>query len=58
MEIDAGYVASSALRFMEHLPEREVAACFARLSASSRSAPVDLSGPATLFDQPKVESGA
>jgi len=58
MEIDAGYVASSALRFMEHLPESEVAACFARLSASSRSAPVDLSGPATLFDQAKVESGA
>lgn len=58
MEIDAGYVASSALRFMEHLPESEVAACFARLSASSRSAPVDLSGPATLFDQAQVESGA
>jgi site-specific DNA-methyltransferase (cytosine-N4-specific) len=58
MEIDAGYVAGSALRFMEYLPEREVAACFARLSASSRSVPVNLSGPGTLFDQAKVESGA
>jgi len=56
MEIDAGYVASSALRFMDHLPESEVAACFARLSASSRSTPVDLAGPPTLFDQPEVES--
>jgi site-specific DNA-methyltransferase (cytosine-N4-specific) len=58
MELDSSYVASSALRFMDHLPEGEVAACFARLSAGSTSPPVDLSGPPTLFDQPKVESGA
>jgi site-specific DNA-methyltransferase (cytosine-N4-specific) len=58
MELDMSYVAGSALRFMDHLPESEVAACFARLSASSRSNPVDLSGPPTLFDQTKVESGA
>jgi len=57
MEIDAGYVASSALRFMDHLPESEVAACFARLSACSRGTPVDLVGPPTLFDQAKVGSG-
>ena len=57
MEIDAAYVASSALRFMDHLPESEVLACFAHLSANSRSSPVDLSGPPTLFDQAKVESG-
>lgn len=58
MEVDSSYVASSALRFMDHLPEGEVAACFARLSGSSRSTPIDLSGPPTLFDQAKVESGA
>ena len=58
MEIDPGYVADSALRFMDHLPESQVAACFARLSTSSRSTPVDLSGPSTLFDQARVESNA
>jgi site-specific DNA-methyltransferase (cytosine-N4-specific) len=54
MELDASYVASSALRFMDHLPECEVPARFAQVSASSRSTPVDLSGPPTLFDQPAV----
>lgn len=58
MELDASYVASSALRFMDHLPECEVPARFAQLSASSRSAPVDLSGPPTLFDQSDVQAGA
>jgi site-specific DNA-methyltransferase (cytosine-N4-specific) len=55
MELDAGYVASSALRFMDHLPDSEVPTCFARLSATSSSTPIDLSGPPTLFDQAKVE---
>jgi len=58
MEIDAGYVVSSALRFMDHLPESEAAACFARLSAGLRNSPVDLAGPPALFDQPKVASRA
>lgn len=57
MEIDAGYVASSALRFMDHHPEREVLDCFTKLFSSSRSNPIDLSGPPTLFDQTKVERG-
>lgn len=57
MEIDAGYVASSALRFIDHLPESEVAVCFTKLASSSRSNPVDLSGPPTLFDQAMVERG-
>lgn len=58
MELDASYVASSALRFMDHLPECEVPARFAQVSASSRSNPVDLSGPPTLFDQSDVQAGA
>ncbi len=58
MELDASYVASSALRFMDHLSESDVAARFAQLAESSRSAPIDLSGPPTLFDQARVESGA
>ncbi|MGQ0613947.1 MAG: DNA-methyltransferase [Planctomycetaceae bacterium] len=58
MEVDASYVASSALRFMDHLPESEVPATFARVSTGSTDAPVDLSGPRTLFDRPEVNAGA
>ncbi len=58
MELDASYVASSALRFMDDLSEIEAVARFAQLTESSRSAPIDLSGPLTLFDQARVESGA
>jgi len=58
MELDANYVASSALRFMDHLPESAVAATFARVSAGHEGAPVDLSGPDTLFDKPEVNAGA
>lgn len=58
MELDASYVAGSALRFMDHLPECEVPARFAQVSTSSRSIPVDLSGPPTLFDQSDVQVGA
>jgi DNA modification methylase len=58
MEIDANYVANSALRFMYHLSEREVVARFAQLVESSRSDPLDLSRPPTLFEQGRVESNA
>jgi len=58
MELDASYVAGSALRFMDHLPECEVPARFAQVSGSSGSTPVDLSGPPTLFDQSDVQAGA
>jgi len=58
MELDASYVAGSALRFMDHLPEDAVPASFARVSSDSRTAPVDLSGPPTLFDKPEVNAGA
>lgn len=58
MELDASYVASSALRFMDHLPECEVLERFAQVSASSRSTPVDLSAPPTLFDQSDAQAGA
>jgi site-specific DNA-methyltransferase (cytosine-N4-specific) len=56
MELDPSYVAGSALRFMDHLPEGEVLATFARLSAGSEGATVDLSGPRTLFDRPEVST--
>jgi site-specific DNA-methyltransferase (cytosine-N4-specific) len=56
MELDPHYVASSALRFMDHLPESEVPALFAKVSAGSKGAPVDLSGPRTLFDRPAVDA--
>lgn len=49
MEIDVGYVASSALRFMDHMSEDQVAECFARLVSGSLGNPLDLSGPLTLF---------
>jgi site-specific DNA-methyltransferase (cytosine-N4-specific) len=58
IEIDAGYMASSALRFMDHLPGHEAAACFARVSAASRSTPVHLAGLPTLFDQAMLQSDA
>lgn len=50
MELDATYVANSGLRFMDHLLESEVPAAFALLSSRSGPAPLDLSGPRTLFD--------
>lgn len=56
IEIDAGYVASSALRFMDHFPESEVTAWFTKLSSGSKSDSVDLSGLPTLFDQANSES--
>jgi len=58
MELDPNYVASSALRFMDQLPESEVPALFAQVSAGSKGAPLDLSGPRTLFDRPAVDAGA
>ncbi|MCW5969292.1 MAG: site-specific DNA-methyltransferase [Blastocatellales bacterium] len=58
MELDASYVASSALRFMDHLPEDAVPESFARVSSDSKSGPVDLSGPPTLFDRSEVNAGA
>ena len=45
MELDANYAASSALRFMDHLPEGEVPAVFARVASRKDGAPVELSGP-------------
>ena len=56
MELDASYVAGSALRFMDHLPEDAVTTSFARVSSHSRTEPVDLSGPPSLFDRPGVNA--
>lgn len=50
MELNADYVAASALRFMDHIPEGQVPATFARVSARREGEPVDLSGPRTLFE--------
>jgi len=58
MEIDAGYVASSALRFMDHLPESEILETFSRVSSSSKIGPVDLSASPTLFDKSEMSTGA
>jgi site-specific DNA-methyltransferase (cytosine-N4-specific) len=57
MELDAAYVAASALRFMDHLPESEVPETFGRVSACNRSEPVDLSGQPTLFDTAAASIG-
>jgi len=58
MEINSEYVAGSSLRFMDHLTENEVLETFARVSTNGSEAPVDLSGPQTLFDgaQPNAET--
>lgn len=58
MELDANYVASSALRFMDHLPESEVPATFARVSVRREGESIDLSGPRTLFETPEVNARA
>ncbi len=58
MERDAKYVASSALRFMEHLSEDEILARFASLVDGSSNDPLDLSGSPTLFDHARGERGA
>jgi hypothetical protein len=50
MELNANYVAASALRFMDHLPESKVPATYSRVSAWNKCEPVDLSGQPTLFD--------
>ena len=57
MELDAAYVAASALRFMDHLPESEVPETFGRVSACNRCEPVDLSGQPTLFDTAAASIG-
>jgi len=57
MEIDAGYVTSSALRFMEHLAESEVPVIFARVAAGSKGVPVNLSGAPILFDRTDLNAG-
>jgi DNA modification methylase len=57
MELNADFVASSALRFMEHLPEAEIVEKFARLSDAKTERPVDLSGPLALFDVPATRGG-
>jgi DNA modification methylase len=57
MEIDSEYVAGSALRFMEELPENGIAERFERVSDNSKGVPVDLSGPPTLFDGSHVSTG-
>jgi len=49
MELDADYVAGSALRFMDDLSERKVLEAFKRLSGRGRRQPVELTGPASLF---------
>jgi len=56
MELDATYVASSSLRFMDHLPEAAVPETFAQVAAWSEGAPVDLSGPPTLFERADVSA--
>ena len=54
MELDADYAASSALRFMDHLPESKVPETFASVATRRTGEPVDLSGPPTLFDTPEA----
>lgn len=58
MEFDADYVASSGLRFMEHMREDKVIETFAHLCNTKVERPVDLSGPATLFDVQSTSGGA
>ena len=57
IEIDPEYVASSALRFMDEVPENEVQKLYRDLSSPTRSAPIDLSGPPSLFDTPTSAAG-
>lgn len=58
MELEPEYVAGSALRFMDHFAECEVTEQFAHLSRVSGGKPIDLSGPANLFDHARAEGGA
>lgn len=57
MELDASYVAASALRFMDHIPESKVSETFGRVSAWNKGEPADLSGPPTLFDTTTASTG-
>lgn len=49
MELDPDYVAGSALRFMDYLPDREVTEVFTSLFDTRTAEPIDLSGPARLI---------
>jgi site-specific DNA-methyltransferase (cytosine-N4-specific) len=57
MELDSDYVVSSALRFMEEMPESKVTETFTRLCDPETKKPIDLSGPPTLFDGHGVING-
>jgi site-specific DNA-methyltransferase (cytosine-N4-specific) len=57
MELAPDYVAASALRFMDHLPESQVPETFGRVSARNQGEPVDLSGQPTLFDTAAASTG-
>ena len=54
MELDPSYVAGSALRFMEHMPEAKVLDTFQKLTKRSGRLPIDLSAPPSLFDLPRA----
>lgn len=56
IELDPGYAASSALRFMEHLPEKEAHKAFARMAGDPENTPADLAGPPNLFDDEGLEA--
>lgn len=57
IEIDPEYVASSALRFMDEIPEGDVVRLYTELLSAARSKPIDLSGPPSLFDAPTSATG-
>lgn len=50
MELESNYVAGSALRFMEQMPDSKVVETFTRLCDSKSKKPFDLSSSPTLFD--------
>lgn len=56
IELDPAYVAGSALRFMDHLPEAEVPKAFEQLVRGTGPHPMDLSGPRTLFEATAASS--
>jgi site-specific DNA-methyltransferase (cytosine-N4-specific) len=57
MEIDPGYVAGSALRFMDHVPEREVPVLFEKLRSRPGGASIELIAQQALFGEMTALAG-
>jgi site-specific DNA-methyltransferase (cytosine-N4-specific) len=58
MEQNSAYVASSALRFMEHLPQAGIPGIYNRVLNRETGETIELLSPATLFEHPRTSESS